>query len=239
MATPEFTDEELLRAAYGGPKAPDGTYQETLENTSLYYVNTISIQPLSDRGDVWIELCSNDIEQAREWAIATDANSSVHRTLKGERETEKFFEFDYRDVIAGQPWSLLTRVHKCSYFEPTLDHLSPEYEFGGFSEAVLGLLHGPATLEAIQEFVEYTWFTDSYNIGGSRLLASVATEELDSLIVDLYTTVFVGGDWGLCDSVTLMKVTYSLDRVSGEVCVFQESIRTVQGECHPEPNIEP
>ncbi len=229
---PQFSDEDLLRVAYQGPKAPSGAYQE---EASSYYVNTASVRSPSERTG-WIELCSDDKEQAREWALLTHAYSDTPGTLVGERETNRFFEFSSADNSVEAGLSLM-RVHKCSYFEATLDKLSPAYNFGGFSEAVLGIFRGPATLDGFREFAEYHWFSVSgnKNLFGSNMLASVAITEPDSLRIDLYTTGVAGGDWGVCDGVSLRKLTYRLDEATGEVLLRQGQVRSIPGPCHPNP----
>lgn len=229
---PRFSDDELLQAAYEGAKIPSGVYPENLEQEIIYYLNTTSTLSAAPGGHTWVELCTDAVDQAREWALLTVRYSSVYRRLTEERETDKFFEFRFEDASSEPPWFLLARVHKCSYFEPTFDFLSAQHEFGEFSEIVLGTFHGLVAIDEVQEFAEYQWYARNHDIAGSRLLASQPSARPDSVAVDLYFTDLVMGDFGICDRVGLKKLTYRVDRGSGEVRLFQEEIRSIEGKCY-------
>jgi hypothetical protein len=84
----EFTDRELLNATYSDYKFPTNFYNENLGDTSLYYVNTVSVDSLEN--GKWIELSTNLSEKARYWSIkSTYENSQFKQGVNN----EKFFEF--------------------------------------------------------------------------------------------------------------------------------------------------
>ena len=87
-----FTDQEILDAAYGTQKTHPGAYFENLGGDSLYYVNTVSLTGQSP----WVEVCTDDQSQAAAWAETTNQNGSQQRTLVGDSENAKFFEFRYQ-----------------------------------------------------------------------------------------------------------------------------------------------
>ena len=68
-AEPEEVDE-LVEFAYEGDRVPPGHYAEDWE-TNLYYVNTRSVAEPDDNVHEWIELCSDDEEEAWQWAEAS------------------------------------------------------------------------------------------------------------------------------------------------------------------------
>lgn len=214
-----FSDEDLLHAAYDGPKYPEGFYHEDLGGGSLYYENTISITPTEERGDEWIELCTDDSEHAREWSEMSAEASSVSRELVGERETEKYFEFE-REV------SFFSRVHRCSYLDRSqYDRLHPG--------SVLGQLNlRPVTVESVQELSEYLWFISNCNNGSAKALCSAGALQEDRVEHTLLEILVAWGDWGLCDEITLIETVYHVDDESGRITYEQRELRTVQGICH-------
>ena len=92
IRTPE--EEHILELAYSDEyNYPDGFYYEVIDTGSIYYINTVSIKPLSEREHIWIKLNTNDKNEARLWSDKTNEYSSVNREVILESETKKFFQF--------------------------------------------------------------------------------------------------------------------------------------------------
>jgi internalin A len=221
----EFTNQEILEAVYSDYKYPRDFYQEDLEGGSLYYENTISVKPIFEREHRWIELCTDDRNQALEWSEASSKNSAYYRDLIDERETEKYFEFER--VYSENPFDIiLSRVHKSSY----LDRSSYDrFEKG----SVLGIFNQrPITPENAKELTEYLWFVENYNIVGSKVLSSFTEDQGNSIKHTIYETHVVYGDWGMSDQITLIKSEYVVDKNSGQFTLSQKHIRTVTGRYH-------
>ena len=221
----EFTDKELLDAAYSGYKYPEGFYQEDLHGGSLYYENTVSIKPVGEREHIWIELCTNNKSQALEWSESSSKNSAYYRDLVDEKETEKYFEF--RRVYSKNPSDvILSRVHKCDYLNRSkYDKSKRPSILGTFNQR-------PVTIEKVKELIEYLWFIENYNWGGQKVLRSFTENQGNSVKHTLYKICIVYGDWGVCDVISLFKSEYIVDKNSGEITVSHEIIKTVTGKCH-------
>jgi hypothetical protein len=228
---PTFTDQDLIAAAYAQPK----WWPAIATEGHGYYVNSNSIAPLNNRPGTWIELCSNDRSQARQWAMLTDQNSSVHGKMVSERSTDKFHEFRLEfDPDTGSGPGLM-RVYRCDYFQPTQDFLSPEYQFGDFPEAVLGLFNATIDLSSTQELADHLWFKRWSEFGGASYVANRAYESDSGPVVEIYYTTRSSGDSGLCVEVGLNKWTLTVSDANREVRVRQERLRHMTGVCHPNP----
>jgi hypothetical protein len=149
---PEIFDDEFLNG-YGFIYYP-----------SIYYDNTLSITPTNQRERVWIELHTNDIEEARNWSILTQKNGSANRTLVNERENEKFFEFLWLDEVRpvdelyNSRYGLLSRVHRTEYFVPLFDKFDFFPRFDDFEKNyIIGIYNGEQSIEKVKELVEYLW----------------------------------------------------------------------------------
>ena len=112
IITPE--EDPILKLAYSEDYSyPEGFYHEIRGIGSPYYVNTISVKPLTEREGIWIELNTNDKSEARLWSDKSNEYSSVNREIIGESETDKFFEFTRKNVQYAND-ILWSRVHKTS-----------------------------------------------------------------------------------------------------------------------------
>jgi len=189
---------------FNSPRTPAGFYSEETGQDTLYYENTISVAPVSMRGDVWRELCTDDAAQALSWSDASNNYDSQKRDLVAQAETEKYFEFQ-------RTGGLRSRVHKCSYIDRSaLDKLHP-----GPAMGTLNLR--PITADRAKEVVEYLWFIDNQWIAGHKVLSTQA-EVAASSVIYIFDEAEIGlGDFGLCDQIVLFKSTYSVDLSSGDI----------------------
>ncbi len=222
---PEFTDAEILNAAYNGTSYIPGFYNEGTLQGNIYYENTISIKPPKERGLEWIELCTDNRTQALAWSEASSRNSAYYRNLTGERETDKYFEFTR--VYAKNPSDvLLSRVHKCSYLDKSgYDKFQKEEGLGTFSQR-------PITDENAKELIEYLWYVEHPGAGSQNpILDHYLYEDGDSIRYVIYHVVGFIGDWGLCDQIALVRRQYSVDVSSGKITMESKDLRTVEGRC--------
>ena len=143
------TDDEnrILELAYDNDYLyPEGFYHELISIGSAYYVNTISITPVSEREHIWIELSTDDRDEALLWSNKSNENSTVNREIISEKETEKYFEFTRQNIVYGND-VLLSRIHKSSYFRPTLDRfLEPD---------TIGIYMGELTKNKVKVLIEF------------------------------------------------------------------------------------
>ncbi len=214
--------DPIVQLVYSPYKFPEGFYHEELGNGSPYYENTISTTPLDSRGEVWVELSTEDPAQARAWSDSSDAYSSEHRTVRAQRVTERFFEFSRVNPLNTR-YTLLSRVHRSSYLAWCK---LPPYPDG----SVIGVFSKrPVTDGDVHSLAEYLWFIRNYNMGGAKVLSSTTGSTPQAITETILETGVSYGDWGMRDHITVFATTYSVDRITGEIRVERKILRTLEG----------
>jgi hypothetical protein len=218
-----FTDEELLSAAYDGNfKHPPTFYWEDTTGKTIYHENTISITPPAQRGNTWFDLATNSRDEAYNWSVLSNNYSSVPRTYIGELSNNWYFEFSWQDASGI---TFLSRVYRLSYIDRSMyDRLNPGPIVARFSYPAL-------SSTTVQQYLEYMWFYDNYNIGGRKILSSfVLNDASTSFTIDMYGISVVYGDFGLSDSIQLYKDEYTWTRDTGNATLVRTNIRTITGQ---------
>lgn len=215
-----FTDKEILDAVYAGYRWPPHFYQEDLGKGRPYYATAISAKLPAETGKENIKLCTDNKNQAQEWVEAFLKNNKYYDSLIDERETEKFFEFTMGN-LKNTSYTLPSRIHHCNYFISKYTRLSPEMLRKGDVIGIFG--RRPITKENVKELIEYLWFIESHN----RVLTSFAEDQKDSIKHTLYE-VSVAGSYNY-DHITLYKSEYFVSKHSGEVTLFQKSVKFLHG----------
>lgn len=212
-------DDPILILAYDREYIyPEGFFHEINLEGSVYYENTISIYPLSERDDVWIELSTNDKSEALSWSNLSDEYSSQHRVLISERETKKYFEFKRQDDNNDV---LLSRVHKTSYFQPMLNHFS--------NSDTIGLYNGELSIENAKELIEYLWDCGSFGLFHSKVLES-KIQEYDSYYEHFIKSILiVHGDFNVNDLVHVYDNYLKLDKTNRILTLNSFEVDTIVG----------
>jgi len=214
------TSNPILVKAYSEDyKYPDGFYFESIDSGSIYYVNTISIKPIDQRDLPWVELCTDDINEARTWSELTDLYSSVRRNLISERQTEKYFEFktvsplNKRDIV-------LTRAHKKSYFIPIADKFQIVDTLGKIP---------PSSLQTTdrKQLIEYLW--SSTTLGESKVIESDFQDTIDGTKHIIKSIVLIQGDFGIHDIVYLYENTFLTSSIDGIITMRKRLLEEIIG----------
>ncbi len=213
----EFADEELLSATYSEFKFPSNFYNENLEDTSLYYVNTVSID--SSQNGEWIQLSTNSVEKAKSWSIrSTYENSYFEDGIK----SEKFFEF-IRITNPKDNSVIKFRTHNSSYLTRENYHLLNKSD-------TIGVFRKQGfTVDEAKELIDYLWFIKSYNNNSSKILSSFAVNNQQTIEIHHYELYIVYGDFNLYDKITLLRKIYKIDKNSGVITISGTEIRTING----------
>jgi len=220
-----ITENEIYNLAYADYKFPSNFYHEDSLGGSLYYENTISITPLNNRGNTWYQLCTNNIDTAKNWSELSSNYSSYYRDLVSERETEKYFEFKRVYSIHSND-VILSRVHKCSYLDRSMyDFLNPKEVIGVFKKNNFN--HNDA-----KELIEYTWFTENYNNASSKVHRGVIETNNLFYIYYLYEIEILFGDFGMKDTISYIKHTFKINYNNGEITHNKELIKQIAGKQH-------
>lgn len=222
VVEPQISDDELIKFAYSIEKYPSDFYKEDLANGSIYYENTVSIKPLHQRESIWVQLCTNSIETAREWSDSSSKYSAYYRDLVSERETEKYYEF--RRVYSIHPNELiLSRVHKCSYLDRSM------YDFFK-KEGIIGIFtKNNFAKNDVKELIEYIWFVEHYEIGG-KVYQSTIKENRTEYIHSIYEIRITYGDWDMKDAISLIKNTFYVDKTSGKITYQSQILKQIIGD---------
>jgi hypothetical protein len=210
-------ENQIVQLAYNiNYQYPIGFYK----NDSGYYENTTSVTPLSQRKDIWIELSTNDRNQALAWSDSSDEYSSVHRVIISESETEKYFEFK-RQSTSNNNDIIFSRVHKTSYFLPLLDRFKmPD---------TIGIYNGQLDSSKAKEFVEYLWSCGSLGIYSSKVIESQINEFNDYFQQYIKSFNVVYGDIGLRDSIFVYDNYFKLDKNSRILTIATKQADAFEG----------
>ena len=220
IRTPE--EEQILELAYDpGYKYPEGFYHEVVETGSIYYDNTLSITPLSEREHIWIELNTDDKNEARLWSDKTNEYNSVNREVILENETQKYFQFKRvsptipRDVI-------YSRIHKASYFQPALNKFS-------VSDSFVGKYNGEVKLNEVKELVEYLWSCGTMDVHYSKVITTRIKEFSDRFESYFQSILIVYGDFNLHDEIRVYDNQIVLSKASRELILKIQKTKTITG----------
>lgn len=214
-------DEKIVNLAYSQTYMyPSGfKFQPDLDG-SVYFENTVSI---GSSETSWIELNTNDQQQAKDWSEISSDKSSYYRDLVSENETEKYIEFK-RVNSSNTNDAILSRVHKSSYFVPTFDKFQPTNTIGTLKKR-------PINKETTKEFIEYLW---ANNLIGTtdKVLEYDLEEYSDKIRYNLKSAFVANGDFGLCDRIEITQFIFLVEKQSGAVTFESNKIKEINGICH-------
>lgn len=223
ITDPDFiNNDHLFDLAYSDMKLPDGFYKEDSLANSVYYENTISIKPLSERENKWVQLSTDNKDTARNWSELSSKNSAYFRTLISERETDKYFEFT-RVYSANPKDIVLSRVHKYSYLDRSM------YDLMNKSEVIGRFTKQNFTQDDVKEMIEYLWFVDDQNQIHGRVHRSDIERKEDKFIHTIYTVEVSFGDLGSPDIIRYIKNTFEIKTSDGEIKYNQEILKQIPG----------
>lgn len=219
------TDEEnkILEIAYNRNYIyPEGFFHETISEGSIYYENTVSIKPESERENIWIELSTNDKNEALLWSNKSNEYSSVNREIKSERETDKYFEFKRQNIIHSND-ILLSRTHKTNYFQPELDLFRRE------DNLTIGIYNGELSNENFKELVEYLWSCGSLRLDHHKVLVSQTKEFNDYYEQYIQSINIVHGDFGIKDMIYVYDNYFIMNKSDRKLILVSNEIKTIEG----------
>jgi hypothetical protein len=218
--TPE--EEYIIGRAYDEDYVyPESFFYEVIDTGSVYYVNTVSIKPVAEREHVWVELNTNDRNEARLWSDKTNEYSSVDRQISAEKETGRYFEFKRVNVVNSRD-IVYTRAHRTNYFKPLLNRFS-------VSDSIIGEFNGELTLLNVEELVEYLWSCSSMNAGFTKVLKSETREYTDSFESYIQSLLIVYGDFGVHDELTVFDNYIRLNKSDRKLIIRTTKAKTISG----------
>jgi hypothetical protein len=214
-------DQQIINTAYTTNYVyPEGFYHEIIDTGSVYYENTLSITPVNQRQDIWIELSTNDRDQARTWSDLSNQYGSVNRAVVEEKETAKYFEFKRKNVLSASD-IVLSRVHKTSYFKPLNNRF--------FELDTIGIYNGDLNTPAIKELVEYLWSSGTIGIDYTKVLESSITEFIDHWEQYIKSIKIITGDSGVPDEIYVYDNYFILNDSDKVLTVSSSQTDKIQG----------
>jgi len=226
----QFTDKEILDAVYSYYKVPEGFFTDNIVNNGKV-TETINYVRVLKNGS-WEFYCTNDFNTAKQMTVDFIKDNKFIEN----RENEKFYEFktSMESSSSEKQYFIHHRVHKCSYLS--------DLKFPGLYDKNAPLVNKyigkydmkPVTKENVKELVEYIWYSlsNNFEISGTKVLSSDTEDSGDSVKHTLIEILTVGGDWNMCDDISLIKSIYSVDKSSGEISLTQENLGNLKGACH-------
>jgi hypothetical protein len=216
----DSANDKFLELAYDNNyQYPDGFYYEKNLIGSVYYENTVSIKPIDERGNIWIELNTDDKEQAKTWSDLSNEYSSVDREIIKEKETEKYFEI-VRVNIKNVNDTILSRVHRSDYFVSLYNRFTDIY--------TVGIYNGEMTSNKIKELIEYLWSCGTLSIYDKVVKSSITDKEgeFEHKIQSLRT---VYGDFGIHDIIYVYDNGFKLDKATKILTIKRVLIKEIEG----------
>ena len=219
----DSANDEFLELAYDKTyQYPDGFYYEKNLIGYVYYENTVSIKPTDERENIWIELNTNDKEQAKTWSDLSNEYSSVDREIIKENETNKYFEI-VRVNIENNNDTLLSRVHRSDYF------ISLYNKFTDID--TIGIYNGELSSNNVKELIEYLWSCGTLSIYDKVVESTIADKEVEfEHKIQSLKTVY--GDFGLHDMIYVYDNEFKLDKTSRTLTIKRELIKEIEGNYH-------
>ena len=233
----ECSDDKFLELAYDKTYLyPNGFYQEpTSPEGYIYYVNTVSISPINQRDTKWIELSTNDKNEALIWVKLTMSNSNVRISYSPieENETNKYFEFKSIQSYDGglYPSIMLFRVHKKNYYHSILDKFVWGLSWMDLEQLAPNTLsydvgHYNANLNQsdVKEFIEYLWIIDTFSPPNQKVISSKIEEKKDYFEVHICSLQITYGDWGIRDYIRIFDNYIRLNK-NNRLISFEQSFQ--------------
>jgi hypothetical protein len=215
------TSNPILNKAYSTDYFyPDGFYFESIDSGGIYYINTLSIKPLDQRQLVSIQLCSDDIDEARYWSELTNSYSSQNRILKSERQTGKYFEFK-RESPVNKGDIVLDRVHKQSYFLPLMDSYKVTDTIGQIPETLLQNVD-------IKQYIEYLWSSGAIGYP-TKVIESNLRDTTIGYIYKINSIDIVHGDFHVDDIIYLYNNTFIINNINGIITRHRLLLEEIKG----------
>jgi len=220
-----LSDDKLLSIAYDRYYLhPEGFYQDPTWPDAFYYVNTVSISPINQRDSRWIELSTNDRDEALKWVSLTIANSDdrITHLFIEESETKKHFEFKFKQITDNRfELPIRFRVHKTSYYHSIFDRFAP---WNHVNETKYGYYNGEIEKSKVRECIEYLWVINTFANHGQKVLSSEIRETGNYFEVHIVSLGVSFGGRGLHDVVSLYD-NYIRFNKDTRLITFRQSLR--------------
>jgi hypothetical protein len=211
-------DQQILKKVYSPAYMyPPGFKYEKFPGGSVYYENTVSV---GTSQTMWMELTTNDKQQAKYWSEVSGSSNAYYRNDASVIETEKFFEV--KRVLSNKPSDIiLSRVHKSSYFIPTIDKLRKLPKIG-----ILKI--SPINKSTVKDFIEYAWTNNLIGYSG-KVLENTIADYPNKVVYSLKSISITPGDWGLNAMINVVNFDFSVDKTSGEVSYETNEVKQIEG----------
>lgn len=218
-----ISDDRLLNFAYDKDyQFPEGFFHEGNLIGSVYYENTVSVRPMNERENIWIELNTNDKEQAKTWSNLSNVFGSIDRSIVKENETEKYFEFVRVNIQNGND-ILLSRVHRIDYF------VSLRNKFADIDK--IGIYNGELTTDKVKELIEYLWSCGTLGLYDKVVESKISNSE-NGFEYNIQSLRTVFGDFGLHDMIYVYDNIFHLDKSTRILTVSRKQIKEIEGNYH-------
>lgn len=216
LPAPEWSDAEIAKLAY------DATYR---------HPKGFEVDPRASAYHHQKSWLTDDAAQARRMVEDLLKKSNIPDADRKIVETKTTVRgFDFR---AGRWWY---RVHRPSWFSWNVHYLlGGDAALGrdGQPHAIGTLGVRPLSALAVKRFAEYDWARRNANTSHHKVLASSGKETKTAWVHVLETVTFVGGDWGMHDTILRWRITFTVDKKTGKTTKSVKHVRDIAGRKHP------
>ncbi|MBI9060612.1 MAG: hypothetical protein JEZ14_01400 [Marinilabiliaceae bacterium] len=218
--TESSNNDRFLEIAYNKRyQYPDGFYYEKNLIGYVYYENSVSIKPITERARTWIELNTDDKKQAKTWSNLSNEYSSVNREIVEERETDKYFEI-VRVNIQNENDTLLSRVHRTEYFVSKYDKFT--------DVNLVGIYNGELSITNVKQLIEYLWSCGTLGIY-DKVVESSTINKGDKFEHYIQSLKITQGDFGIHDMIRIYDNKFHLDKINKILTIQRELVKEIQG----------
>ncbi|MGD8886215.1 MAG: hypothetical protein PVF34_11355 [Gammaproteobacteria bacterium] len=219
-----WSDADIAQAVYTDRRVPEDFYQLDSSDDAFYTTyqlkNTDLVAPADRDGLPVYELSTNDFSEALQWTETAAGHRPVYKQLVDTTETDLYFEFTRVDLNNPQ-FVDRYRVLKRSVVNRDGVDLSHPDNYHGTVTAV------SASAELVKTLDEYFWTFSAANNYGIAVLESTIAENTDAFSHAMVEARLQPAFDGSCDTITVVNVTYSTDKASGDIYTMENVIHTV------------
>lgn len=80
----------------------------------------------------------------------------------------------------------------------------------------------------IKQIMDYKYYSETYQTSGSKLFYSEVVQTDDSFFYKTYGSELIGGDTGMQDKISLVRIIWEIDKSNGELSLSsKDTIKTI------------
>jgi hypothetical protein len=219
-----WSDLDIAEAIYTDQRTPEDFYQVKVPDDAFYTTyqlkNTDLVAAADRDGMPVYELSTDDFSQALQWVETAAQNRPVYKQLVDTTETDLYYQFTRVD-LANPQYIDNYRVFKSNVMDRSgVDITNPDSFQGTITQ-------NPVSAARVKTIDEYLWTFSYANNYGTAILQSTVTEYSGTFAHTMFEARLAPAFDGSCDTITVVAMTYSVDKMTGDIDKEEDQIRTL------------